>query len=34
VGAFVLKDLAGAPRFRRVAVEAVGDDLWERYEKA
>ena len=34
VGAFVLKDLAAAPRFRRVAVEAVGDDLWERYEKA
>ena len=34
VGAFVLKDLAGAPRFRRVAVEAVGDDMWERYEKA
>lgn len=34
VGAIVLKDLAGAPRFRRVAVEAVGDDLWERYEKA
>lgn len=34
VGAFVLKELAGAPRFRRVAVEAVGDDLWERYEKA
>lgn len=34
VGAFVLKDLAAAPRFRRVAVEVVGDDLWERYEKA
>ncbi len=34
VGAFVLKDLAAAPRFRRVAVETVGDDLWERYEKA
>ncbi len=34
VGAFVLKDLAAAPRFRRTAVEAVGDDLWERYEKA
>lgn len=34
VGAFVLKDLAAAPRFRRVAVEMVGDDLWERYEKA
>ncbi|MFZ5669908.1 MAG: RibD family protein [Pseudomonadota bacterium] len=34
VGAFVLKDLAAAPRFRRVAAEALGDDLWERYEKA
>lgn len=34
VGAFVLKDLAAAPRFRRTAVETVGDDLWERYEKA
>ena len=33
VGAFVLKELAAAPRFRRVAVEPVGDDLWERYEK-
>lgn len=33
VGAFVLKDLAAAPRFRRVSVETVGDDLWERYEK-
>ena len=34
VGAFVLKDLAAAPRFRRVAVEVIGDDLWERYGKA
>lgn len=34
VGAFVLKALAAAPRFRRIAVETVGDDLWERYEKA
>jgi diaminohydroxyphosphoribosylaminopyrimidine deaminase/5-amino-6-(5-phosphoribosylamino)uracil reductase len=33
VGAFVLKDLAAAPRFRRISVEAVGDDLWERYER-
>jgi diaminohydroxyphosphoribosylaminopyrimidine deaminase / 5-amino-6-(5-phosphoribosylamino)uracil reductase len=33
IGAFVLKDLAAAPRFRRISVEAVGDDLWERYEK-
>jgi diaminohydroxyphosphoribosylaminopyrimidine deaminase / 5-amino-6-(5-phosphoribosylamino)uracil reductase len=34
VGAFVLKDLAAAPRLRRISVEAVGDDLWERYERA
>lgn len=33
VGAFTLNELAAAPRFRRVAVEPVGDDLWERYEK-
>jgi diaminohydroxyphosphoribosylaminopyrimidine deaminase/5-amino-6-(5-phosphoribosylamino)uracil reductase len=29
-----LKDLAAAPRFRRLSVEALGDDLWERYEQA
>jgi len=34
IGAFVLKDLAAAPRLRRVSVEALGDDLWERYERA
>jgi diaminohydroxyphosphoribosylaminopyrimidine deaminase / 5-amino-6-(5-phosphoribosylamino)uracil reductase len=34
VGAFVLKDLAAAPRFQRTAVRAVGADLWERYERA
>ena len=34
VAAFVLKDLASAPRFRRTAVQAVGEDLWERYERA
>ncbi|MGI8839493.1 MAG: RibD family protein [Caulobacteraceae bacterium] len=34
IGAFVLKDLAAAPRLRRVSMEAVGDDLWERYERA
>jgi diaminohydroxyphosphoribosylaminopyrimidine deaminase/5-amino-6-(5-phosphoribosylamino)uracil reductase len=34
VGAFVLKDLAAAPRFQRTAVQAVGADLWERYERA
>jgi diaminohydroxyphosphoribosylaminopyrimidine deaminase/5-amino-6-(5-phosphoribosylamino)uracil reductase len=33
VAAFVLKELAAAPRFRRLAVETVGDDLWERYGK-
>lgn len=32
VGAFVLKDLAGAPRFRRTTVRELGDDLWESYE--
>lgn len=34
VGALALERLADAPRLRRVSVEAVGDDLWERYEKA
>jgi diaminohydroxyphosphoribosylaminopyrimidine deaminase/5-amino-6-(5-phosphoribosylamino)uracil reductase len=34
VGAFVLKDLAAAPRFHRTEVQTLGDDLWERYEKA
>jgi diaminohydroxyphosphoribosylaminopyrimidine deaminase/5-amino-6-(5-phosphoribosylamino)uracil reductase len=34
VGTFVLKDLADAPRFRRVSAEAVGEDLWERYVRA
>jgi diaminohydroxyphosphoribosylaminopyrimidine deaminase/5-amino-6-(5-phosphoribosylamino)uracil reductase len=33
VAAFVLKDLASAPRFRRTAIQAVGEDLWERYER-
>jgi diaminohydroxyphosphoribosylaminopyrimidine deaminase/5-amino-6-(5-phosphoribosylamino)uracil reductase len=33
VAAFVLKDLAAAPRFKRIAVQEVGDDLWERYER-
>jgi diaminohydroxyphosphoribosylaminopyrimidine deaminase/5-amino-6-(5-phosphoribosylamino)uracil reductase len=33
VAAFVLKDLASAPRFRRTSVQAVGEDLWERYER-
>jgi diaminohydroxyphosphoribosylaminopyrimidine deaminase/5-amino-6-(5-phosphoribosylamino)uracil reductase len=34
VAAFVLKDLAAAPRFRRIEVQTLGEDLWERYEKA
>jgi diaminohydroxyphosphoribosylaminopyrimidine deaminase/5-amino-6-(5-phosphoribosylamino)uracil reductase len=33
VGEFVLNRLADAPRFKRVAVHEVGDDLWERYER-
>jgi diaminohydroxyphosphoribosylaminopyrimidine deaminase/5-amino-6-(5-phosphoribosylamino)uracil reductase len=34
IGGFVLKDLASAPRFRRVSAQAAGEDLWERYERA
>lgn len=33
VGAFVVKALADAPRFRRTAVREVGPDLWESYER-
>jgi diaminohydroxyphosphoribosylaminopyrimidine deaminase / 5-amino-6-(5-phosphoribosylamino)uracil reductase len=33
VGALALKALDQAPRLRRVAVEALGEDLWERYER-
>jgi diaminohydroxyphosphoribosylaminopyrimidine deaminase/5-amino-6-(5-phosphoribosylamino)uracil reductase len=33
VAALALNDLASAPRFRRAAVQAVGADLWERYER-
>ena len=33
VGGFALNDLASAPRFRRIAVQPLGDDLWERYER-
>lgn len=33
IGEFVLDRLADAPRFRRVAIHEVGDDLWERYER-
>lgn len=34
IGALALKALADAPTFRRVSVEALGRDLWERYEIA
>jgi len=33
VGAIVLQSLAAAPRFRRLDVSVLGDDLWERYER-
>jgi len=33
VGSLALTELAKAPRFKRVALDAVGDDLWERYER-
>jgi diaminohydroxyphosphoribosylaminopyrimidine deaminase/5-amino-6-(5-phosphoribosylamino)uracil reductase len=33
VAAFALNDLASAPRFRRTSAQAVGEDLWERYER-
>ena len=33
VAALALAKLADAPNFRRLSVEAVGDDLWERYER-
>jgi diaminohydroxyphosphoribosylaminopyrimidine deaminase/5-amino-6-(5-phosphoribosylamino)uracil reductase len=33
VAALALAELADAPKFRRLAVEPCGDDLWERYEK-
>lgn len=34
VGALALRALGDAPSFRRVSVEALGEDLWERYESA
>jgi diaminohydroxyphosphoribosylaminopyrimidine deaminase / 5-amino-6-(5-phosphoribosylamino)uracil reductase len=34
IGALVLDKLSQAPRFQRVAVESLGSDLRERYEKA
>ncbi len=33
VGALALGRLADAPRLRRVSVQALGEDLWERYER-
>ena len=33
VGAIVLESLAAAPRFKRLDVSVLGDDLWERYER-
>ncbi|WP_420477709.1 RibD family protein [Brevundimonas sp. FT23028] len=32
VAALTLAKLADAPKFRRLSVEPVGDDLWERYD--
>jgi len=34
VGALAIAALADAPHFRRTEVREVGDDLWERYERA
>jgi diaminohydroxyphosphoribosylaminopyrimidine deaminase / 5-amino-6-(5-phosphoribosylamino)uracil reductase len=33
IGALALARLAEAPRFRRVSVQPLGEDLWERYER-
>jgi diaminohydroxyphosphoribosylaminopyrimidine deaminase / 5-amino-6-(5-phosphoribosylamino)uracil reductase len=33
VAALGLNDLVSAPRFRRTSAQAVGEDLWERYER-
>jgi diaminohydroxyphosphoribosylaminopyrimidine deaminase/5-amino-6-(5-phosphoribosylamino)uracil reductase len=33
IGALGVGALAAAPKFRRSSVHAVGDDLWERYER-
>ena len=33
VAGLSLPTLSGAPAFRRLAVEPLGDDLWERYER-
>jgi len=34
VGALAVAALADAPHFRRTEIREVGDDLWERYERA
>lgn len=34
MGNLALEALAKAPRLKRVAIEALGEDLWERYETA
>jgi len=34
VASLALAKLANAPKFRRLGVEPVGDDLWERYARA
>ncbi len=33
IGSMTLTSLADAPRFRRTALDLIGDDLWERYER-
>jgi diaminohydroxyphosphoribosylaminopyrimidine deaminase/5-amino-6-(5-phosphoribosylamino)uracil reductase len=33
IGPLLVRALSRAPRFRRLDVRAVGDDLWERYER-
>lgn len=33
VAALALANLSAAPKFRRISVEPLGDDLWERYER-
>lgn len=33
VAGLALANLAEAPKFRRLSVQVVGDDLWERYER-
>jgi diaminohydroxyphosphoribosylaminopyrimidine deaminase/5-amino-6-(5-phosphoribosylamino)uracil reductase len=32
IGAMALEHLADAPKFKRIEVSSVGEDLWERYE--